>query len=86
MEIVHQNMCMVNPELVVAVERTPPQKSGPIAGATVQKRQRVGKSGKAMQGADPAAGSAYCEKSRTESEGQARPLFLLWTEALAAPK
>jgi len=39
-----------------------------------------------MQGADPAAGPAYCEKSRTESEGQARPLFLPWREALARPK
>jgi len=45
-----------------------------------------GKSGKAMQGANPAAGSAECEKSRTESEGQARPLFLPGIEALAAPK
>jgi hypothetical protein len=45
-----------------------------------------GKSEKAMQGADPAAGSAYSEKSRTESEGQARPLFLLLREALAQPK
>jgi hypothetical protein len=34
------------------------------------------KSGKAMQGTNPAAGSALSEKSRTESEGQARPLFL----------
>src|ERR1700674_5576607 len=43
-------------------------------------------SGKAMQGADPPAGPAYCEMSRTESEGQARPLFLLRRGALARPK
>ena len=29
-----------------------------------------------MQGADPPAGPAYCEMSRTESEGQERPLLL----------
>jgi len=39
-----------------------------------------------MQGADPAAGSAESEKSRTESEGQARPLFLADRGALAQPK
>jgi len=38
-----------------------------------------------MQGASPPGGLA-CEKSRTESEGQARPLFLSWGEALAPPK
>jgi hypothetical protein len=62
------------------------KKSGPIAGATVQKRQRVGMSGKAMQRTDPPAGPAESEKSRTESEGQARPLFLLGGGALAQPK
>src|SRR5215467_15377985 len=50
------------------------------------KEAMEGKSGKAMQGANPAPGSAECEKSRTESEGQARPLFLPGIEALAAPK
>jgi hypothetical protein len=39
-----------------------------------------------MQAADPPAESVESEKSRTESEGQARPLFLLLREALATPK
>jgi hypothetical protein len=39
-----------------------------------------------MQGADPPVGPAYCEMSRTESEGQARPLFLPSEGALAQPK
>jgi hypothetical protein len=39
-----------------------------------------------MQRTDPAAGSAESEKSRTESEGQARPLFLLHRGALPPPK
>jgi hypothetical protein len=62
------------------------KKSGPITGATVQKRQRVGKSGRAMRATDPPVGPAESEKSRTESEGQARPLFLLPRGALAQPK
>jgi len=43
-------------------------------------------SGKAMQAADSPAESVESEKSRTESEGQARPLFLLLGGALATPK
>ena len=39
-----------------------------------------------MQRTDPPAGPAKSEKSRTESEGQARPLFLLARGALATPK
>ena len=39
-----------------------------------------------MQRTDPPAGSAESEKSRTESEGQARPLFLPRKGALPRPK
>src|SRR5271165_2882818 len=43
-------------------------------------------SGKAMQRTDSPGGSAESEKSRTESEGQARPLFLPRKGALPRPK
>jgi hypothetical protein len=61
MEIMHQNVCMTTRSLSSQWNEARPKKSGPIAGATVQKRQRVGKSGKAMQGTDPPAGPAYWE-------------------------
>jgi len=64
----------------------PPPKKRPHLWGHSLKEAMEGKSGKAMQGADPPAGSAWCEKSRTESEGQARPLFLLSRGALARPK
>jgi hypothetical protein len=63
-----------------------PKKKRPHLWGHSLKEAMEGKSGKAMQGADPPAGPAYCEMSRTESEGQARPLFLPWRGALARPK